>query len=398
MQKSGFTLIEIMISVLITTIIMLWWFAALSAVTIGKVRLIEKTNIEKEASYFSEKLFEMIKSGGTLDYEEYWNRKVVDHTNFSGWHFAEKTGFGNFWQNGDIGNVVNISDYGNPLYYCLSWNAAPMGVNGCLIANNIPNIFENVNTSGISQNYTGIAQRYGQYELQFINLNINDDGDAWFTVADLPGDENWDGNVLWDDDDEYLGEGPEVFTSGDEVTELYLISGDKQTRTYFRYSVIADPDSPSPDCDLLTNARFPSWTGCLWTIQFLKLKGKDWWLDHTPTGPADDDGTQFDGIIDTWIIDPSFATGNIVADSTSTEFWEDLFPKTMNVSDFSIYAYPHKDRNLAWKNNTPDVNIAPYIRISLKIQPSWKKRKLIKGSLPELDLSTTISLNELYSQ
>jgi hypothetical protein len=39
--------------------------------------LIERTNITKDVVYFTEKLFEEIKSGGTLDYEEYFNRKVV---------------------------------------------------------------------------------------------------------------------------------------------------------------------------------------------------------------------------------------------------------------------------------------------------------------------------------
>jgi hypothetical protein len=31
----------------------------------------------KEAFYLSQKFFEDIKAGGTLDYEEYFNRKVV---------------------------------------------------------------------------------------------------------------------------------------------------------------------------------------------------------------------------------------------------------------------------------------------------------------------------------
>jgi len=55
-----------------------------------------------------------------------------------------------------------------------------------------------------------------------------------------------------------------------------------------------------------------------------------------------------------------------------------LFPDTIHVSDFEIYAYPNKDRELAWKEDENHVNIAPYIRLTLKLQPSWKKRKLIK--------------------
>jgi len=37
-------------------------FSAMTSVVVGKVKLIEKTSIQKEAFYFSEKLFEMIKT------------------------------------------------------------------------------------------------------------------------------------------------------------------------------------------------------------------------------------------------------------------------------------------------------------------------------------------------
>jgi len=105
-----------------------------------------------------------------------------------------------------------------------------MWTNGCVERNNTSN-----NASITEVNYldNNEAQRYGQYALQFINFNINADNDSW-----LPGDEDSDGSIIWDDDDEYLGEGPEVFWSDSEITELYLISGNKKKRTFFRYSVI----------------------------------------------------------------------------------------------------------------------------------------------------------------
>lgn len=387
MRKSGFTLIEIMISVLITAIIMLGWFTALSAVTIWKVRLIEKTNIEKEASYFSEKLFEMIKSGWTLDYEEYWNRRVIWTTSFS-WGYYQTSS--KYWNDGPPA-------FWGGLYYCASWNPASMWTWWCLTWFNV------LSASWVthsSRDLTWEDQRYGQYALQFIDFNINSDGDRGFSGDDLPGDENWDGNIIWDDDDEYLGEGPEVFQSGTWVTELYLISWDKKTRTYFRYKVIADPDlAGSNNCNDSWDGKIFTGSGCLWTIQFLRLHWKDWWLDHVPGTSVNDDGTQYDGIIDTWIIDPKFSgQPAVIAGSNSVDYWQDLFPKTMHVSDFEVYAYPNKDRDLAWKENQADVNIAPYIRLTLKLKPSWKKRKLIRWSIPELDISTTISLSELYSQ
>ena len=51
-----------MIGILIVSIVMIGGFQALSSVMIGKPRLIEQANIQKESFYFTEKLFEMIKS------------------------------------------------------------------------------------------------------------------------------------------------------------------------------------------------------------------------------------------------------------------------------------------------------------------------------------------------
>lgn len=383
MRKTAFTLIEVMIAILIVSIIMLGGFSALSAVTVGKVKLIEKTNIEKEAFYFSEKLFEMIKKWWTLDYEEYWNRKIIGDTTYDSGHYDRLSWFGNFWEWVTIPNT----SYGRWFYYCLSGSGSALWNDGCVTNNNTHSV------SAISSlNYTNSQQRYGQYALQFIDFNINADSDLW--------DEDNDGSIIGDDDDEYLGEWPEVFGSGSGVPELYLISGDKKSRTYFRYQVIADPDAPTwATCNSTNGGRTYTGSGCLGTIQFLQLQGKDWWIDHTATS-VDADGTQYDGRIDTWVIDPKFHTGStdIIAGSNNTNYWENLFPETIHVSDFEVYAYPNKNRGLAWKENTQSVNISPYIRITLKLQSSWKKRKLIQWKAPTLDFSTSISLTDLYSK
>jgi hypothetical protein len=56
----------------------------------------------------------------------------------------------------------------------------------------------NMNENGQSdQDYEGFFQRYGQYSFQFIDYNSNYDADG--------GDENGDGEIVGDDDDEYLG-------------------------------------------------------------------------------------------------------------------------------------------------------------------------------------------------
>jgi len=50
----------------------------------------------------------------------------------------------------------------------------------------------------------------------------------------------------------------------------------------------------------------------------------------------------------------------------------------MNIINFKVYPYPSKDIKLAWNDPSEETNIAPYLRISFQILPSWKNRKKIK--------------------
>jgi hypothetical protein len=87
-----------------------------------------------------------------------------------------------------------------------------------------------------------------------------------------------------------------------------------------------------------------------------------------------------------------------IAASDTTNYWEKLFPNSISVSDFEIYAYPHKDIRLAWKDSNSSINQSPYIRLKLKLTPSRKKRTTIAGKVPEVEIATTISLSNEFSQ
>lgn len=91
-NKLWFSLIELLIAILIFGMVIMWWFYALSSVNIWKIKLIEKTDINKEAFYFSEKLFEEIKAWWVIDFEEYFNRFVVWNVT-SSWHFLKQLDF-----------------------------------------------------------------------------------------------------------------------------------------------------------------------------------------------------------------------------------------------------------------------------------------------------------------
>ena len=388
-SKKWFSLIEILIGILIISIIMVAAFQSLSAVWIAKVKLVEQTEIEKQAYYSSERFFELIKKWGTLDYEEYWNRYSYDR-DYINWHFQDVSGFWNYWHDTTIW-IPTATNFWPRLYNCIS-NAGNMWTDWCLEWKNI-----SFNNSTTNVDVSNIPQRYKQYELQFIDRNSDNDADGW-----IPGDEDWDGSVVWDDDDLYLWEGPAAFTwssNTNKVWELYLISNDGSERTYFRWTVTdvsSDPLAPTgASCNGL-NTENPNGTWCQGTIEMLKLVGEDYWFDHVSTF-VDADGSQNDGIIDTWYIHPDYAAGvtDIVAWSDTLNYWQPIFPNTINIKDFEIYAYPNKDLELSWRDDDNSILVAPYVQVKYTIEPSLKAKAKIKWATPSVDIATTIGLSSL---
>lgn len=386
-KNKWFTIIEIIISILILTIVFISWFQALSSVTIWKSRVIQQTDIQKEAFYFSQKLFEMIKKWWVIDYEEYFNRKIIWSNTFSSGHFSEPSWFWNFWR----WWVVWTTTYWSGFYYCISpdwWN---IGTWWCVSWNNllsdIPNNL-NPEASFSSDNFSWEQQRYWQYSFQFIDYNSNSDFDNW--------DENWDSFIIWDDDDEYIGNWPIVFTWWTNVTELYLISWDKTKRTFFRWNVKLDPEAPpSYSCSVDSNTNTITWSWCLWTIEYLSLEWQDYWMDHDILSNSE---SQNDWVIDTWTIDYNFTWVNwIIAWTWTNSYWVPLFPETINVTKFEVYPYPNKSIEYAWRDDSVDLNISPYVDIVLKIKPSWISRKKIGWEWKEIDFSMTVSLTDIYS-
>ena len=156
-------------------------------------------------------------------------------------------------------------------------------------------------------------------------------------------------------------------------------------------------------CDY-TNPERPTWDACRGTIEMLKLTGVDYGFNHTLGGWSnpDSDGSQWDGIIDTWLIHEDFASwdSTIVAWSNNNNYWQPIFPSTINIRDFELYAYPNKDINLSWRDNDwrdndPSILVAPYIQLKYVIEPSLKVKAKIRWENPSVEISTTIGLSTL---
>ena len=74
-----------------------------------------------------------------------------------------------------------------------------------------------------------------------------------------------------------------------------------------------------------------------------------------------------------------------------------MFPDSINVSNFEVFAFPNIDKKLAWKDDAV-LDINPYLIIKMTLLPSWKKRAAMKGTIPQLNFSTTINLVDYFSK
>ncbi|MDD2892068.1 MAG: prepilin-type N-terminal cleavage/methylation domain-containing protein [Candidatus Gracilibacteria bacterium] len=352
---SGFTLIEMIVSITIFSMIIVMAFDAMGNIGVIRNKLSSRLDLNNELYNVTEKFINLIKTGGDIDYEEYWNRQTVGTTTASG-HYDIFSGFGNYGSGG-LGE-----NYGDGLYYCVSGNGTSMGTGGCLVGNQ--------------------KQRYGQYRQQFIDYNSNANGDG--------GDENGDGKIQGDDDDEDLGVGPIVLTGGVGMKELYLLKkGITPERTYFRWTLKLDPNAP-PGASCETSGVHMGSGECLGNIQLLNLVGKDLGLSHS--GAINSDG-RYDGIIDTWECREDFyCPGTNIPNALDTG-WVDILPTWVNVKNIDFYPYPEKDFRYAWRESNNAIILSSYVRINMTLGLAWERRKKIKGPSGDVFITTTVNLS-----
>ena len=112
--------------------------------------------------------------------------------------------------------------------------------NGCIGTNFL------VNEEGKKLLLNSFRSRFGAYALQFWDFKKDHDGN---------------GNIMGDEDDYNLWNGPEAIDN--TIHELYLIDKTKNTRTFFRWNVKQDPDveASCPVGELSQDTELPQ--GCI---------------------------------------------------------------------------------------------------------------------------------------
>lgn len=123
----GMTLLELMISMTIFALVMISVVASVQSMSMARLKSVNRMLLTEQLYFFSEQLFTEIKNGGTIDYEEYWNRKIVG-TDISNGYYTIPTGVGNYGYGGNIGTDT----YGSGVYYCRSDSGQFMGTDGCI--------------------------------------------------------------------------------------------------------------------------------------------------------------------------------------------------------------------------------------------------------------------------
>lgn len=183
-NKGGFTMIEVLVAITVVSLVLVSGFQSFGQIAAYRTSISNRIDLEQDLYYNVERLAALVKEGGAIDYEEYWNRLGVGTTAFAGTpspgseggKYEALSGFGNYGVGGTVA-VAGAGAFGNGPYSCVSGNAAPMAATGgCLSAG---------------------PQRYGEYALQFTDANANADNDG--------GDEDGNGSITGDDDDEDLG-------------------------------------------------------------------------------------------------------------------------------------------------------------------------------------------------
>ena len=79
-RTSGFTLVEVLVSVMLTGMILTSAYSAFQGIMKSQIQLGGTIDIQRNLFYLNEKLSALIHNGGTIDYEEYFNRRILGYS------------------------------------------------------------------------------------------------------------------------------------------------------------------------------------------------------------------------------------------------------------------------------------------------------------------------------
>ncbi len=395
-SKKAFSLIEMMVVTVMASMIFV--------TVINLYFSMMKTKVDVEArqtliqwSYGVLEKLNVLMADYTIDYEEYFNRKVVGCNDTYKWNSFEWTGnnlvdswyCNNFTSYGNENSIQDTSsnhDY-HLLYYCSSEtettdhsNEQPSNSSSTSCYDNSSWTWQNYVQVWVKWNtdsWTGCwdnglvdyhseifgnwKQSYWQYALQY--------WDMWT-------DTDWQNWCVNDSDDTDMGKWPDAIADNTWVQELYLISKDGTERLFMRRALEEKEGSWIDNYDDIDDSDN---IAKRYNIQMLKLK----WFDAGQEHDFDESNSRglFDGDIDTWACDywewfeceyePSgngegiwWVYNAYKLPNDKEDGWVGIFGNDITISDWNMQIYPTQNPDYAWRDN--DFSLNPYINIQIQ--------------------------------
>lgn len=383
-SKRAFTILEMIIVTVIVGSIFIIVISLYSKMFTSKLDAEAKQMLIHGSYNVLEKLNVMMKDY-TIDYDEYFNRRVVwcDGNWWTSFSWTGSEGVGTNWYCDKFTSYWNSWWNSNnwKLYYCssVSWSVSPDPVMEDVSVKNWSGCWDNITYGNWK------SQAFGQYKLQFI---------------DTKNDINGTGGLVWDDDDIDVWKWPVSIADNTNVKELYLISKDNKSRIFIKRAFIA-----SWNWDF-SGTAWDSDIDNLYTLQMLKLKWFDAWSAHSFNDSTDWD---YDWKVDTWACDYSQGFvcqwnwlwgvyDNYKLPTTQNVGYVNIFSNDVSIKDWKLEIYPVNKSSYSFVDNSMQLN--PYIKVYIKTklygQPwSWKINPAILNAY-ELDLQTTFNIRNNY--
>ena len=395
--KKAFTLIEMLIVVTILWLVFSVVINSYYKLMTAKTDIYIRWMLAKNTNILAEKI-NLIMKNYTIDYEEYFNRKIVwcdsnAWNNFT-WDVGENWYCDKFTTYWNANSLDSSNTWLNILYYCSSvdsnwaqkekpgdnkdceWNNWD-GITGSNYIYAEVNNWDLENGSWCWESlWEWKVQSYWEYTLQFWDVNKNADGVWW---------------CRWDDDDADIWKWPISIWDNLSVKELYLISKDGKKRVFLRRKLIYSWDLNN---DWVTD----NWEK-LYKIQVLKLRWFDLWSWHNWNWKF-----AYDGKIDTWACDKAewfvchwqdiwaWYTGYYLPNDIN-DWWQDYNITDLSIGDLTFKIYPTKLPNLSWQDDS--YQISPYMVMNLKTNFYWKN--YIKKINPESLSAYRMRINTVFS-
>ena len=340
-RTSGFTLVEVLVSVMLTGMILTSAYSAFQGIMKSQIQLGGTIDIQRNLFYLNEKLSALIHNGGTIDYEEYFNRRILGYS-----QWLVTTSGQSHWTYSTVSNYGNGSGTGKQKILICGVNATT-NTDACLANNAVGNQTPSGTLPTFNQQITG-QQAYRQYrEIAF------DYSSYLPSPTKLPSI--------------FPTNTPTTKMDTEWIPELYLIKklpDGSYERVYFRHVFAQDP---FPNIATCTNPTTQTkW--CIGKVQMTKLRSCDILKSDNVTP-----GT--DGVIDVWIPEANFsnagtpltcATVNNYSNATKDLAWVDISSPDMNITRALFLPTPVKIPGLM--AGTGEIARSPTIQVRLEVQ------------------------------